>query len=1135
MIASTLRLGWFFILLLYFQCLHSQPLFPIIKGGKVGYIDTLGNLVVPAQYDDGEDFNNGYVIVTEGGKQIALNSKGENVIGWKSSNVLNIDDQEFLYKEGTRWGLKKINQQIIAPIFLNVKYLNKSFFQGTMRGAYWALYHSSGKKFSDEVYEHFIAQGYLFIGQKGKLIDIYNKAGQKINALPIISYSKYTDSTYALTFEDRSGALISKQGEILFEGDFSSYTTIDAKVGMVKMRDNKYHLIDSKTFKPISDDGYAAFAPVYNTPYIKVQQGNLWGLIDDKGNKLFEPIYRYFYLIDTFVIFTSPFNANEAGIATLHNESISRKTYVRIELAQHPFIRVYASKYIGLINMNGVEVIPTKYKSITIFDDFIKADSMNVSDRYYYNKKGEIEYFEKFNKVQHLSIKKPQSVSSERRSNIFNAFRRWEETASGKFRYVNSLDSVIIPAVYDKVTEIIGTPYSVVGVYMKKINKFIMGNAGFETQIAHGLVNHNTGTVIFSPSYFWIDVDMLRQSNGQFTRAITLEHQYILIYPNGKTSASNYTYISSFENGVLKAYMGGKIQLSSVNLKSLNDPSPFTARHFSNELKLGLMQNDKSTISHGETKLLFSGGGWTLIDQNEKKLIDEVFEYIYNFEMGRAIAKKDGLWGVIDEQGRWVIQPKYWSISSLYSKDKIYFKLYMKNKKDIPQTENEETLYQNNEGVAIAQINQEYTFIRSDGTLITDSLYNQVSSFSNGYALVTKNNIRHILKETGEYSKNEVKVSNTRLGEGLITFRKPNSIYWGVMNVDSQLLINPRFERLGKFNKGLCPASIDLKKYGYINSSGDWVIKPQFSYAGNFTNEGIAQVTKGSEFNEKRFYINMKGKRQTFAELKNQREDQVHIQFKDRGQHKIYRVVNKHLATKFKRPSLFHEHINQMYPYQCNRSRIIYKNRHRIGFIDTTGRILSKKDWIEASDFSAEGIAVINKKKIIKSQNRKRDSTIIVSYAIDTLGTETEFKVRLSPISPSEGRFIGPVKVAKFETRYTIYNLNGERLSDSNYIKIEPYQYGVARVQGQNRLWGVVNKQGDLILPLIFNKIKPFESLDYLDINLSLGLSDINGNEILPPVYDKIISYTNGIIRLENKGARGYLTENANWIWPMQK
>jgi hypothetical protein len=93
----------------------------------------------------------------------------------------------------------------------------------------------------------------------------------------------------------------------------------------------------------------------------------------------------------------------------------------------------------------------------------------------------------------------------------------------------------------------------------------------------------------------------------------------------------------------------------------------------------------------------------------------------------------------------------------------------------------------------------------------------------------------------------------------------------------------------------------------------------------------------------------------------------------------------------------------------------------------------------------------------------------------------------------------------------------------------------VARVQGQNRLWGVVNKQGDLILPLIFNKIKPFESLDYLDINLSLGLSDINGNEILPPVYDKIISYTNGIIRLENKGARGYLTENANWIWPMQK
>lgn len=54
-----------------------------------------------------------------------------------------------------------------------------------------------------------------------------------------------------------------------------------------------------------------------------------------------------------------------------------------------------------------------------------------------------------------------------------------------------------------------------------------------------------------------------------------------------------------------------------------------------------------------------------------------------------------------------------------------------------------------------------------------------------------------------------------------------------------------RFDRID-LSKGnaLIPAQNDYKKYGYINTKGQWVIQPQFNWAANFAN-GLAAVKTG--------------------------------------------------------------------------------------------------------------------------------------------------------------------------------------------------------------------------------------------------------------------------------------------------
>ncbi|WP_321436654.1 WG repeat-containing protein [uncultured Bacteroides sp.] len=79
---------------------------------------------------------------------------------------------------------------------------------------------------------------------------------------------------------------------------------------------------------------------------------------------------------------------------------------------------------------------------------------------------------------------------------------------------------------------------------------------------------------------------------------------------------------------------------------------------------------------------------------------------------------------------------------------------------------------------------------------------------------------------------------------------------WGYINKSGEFIIKPQFDHAYEFNdNGL--ASVDINgRCGYINKFGKLVIEPQFEVAINFDSTGYAEVQQ----NKKRGLINMSGK-----------------------------------------------------------------------------------------------------------------------------------------------------------------------------------------------------------------------------------------------------------------------------------
>ncbi|MBW4538564.1 MAG: WG repeat-containing protein [Myxacorys chilensis ATA2-1-KO14] len=185
--------------------------------------------------------------------------------------------------------------------------------------------------------------------------------------------------------------------------------------------------------------------------------------------------------------------------------------------------------------------------------------------------------------------------------------------------------------------------------------------------------------------------------------------------------------------------------------------------------------------------------------------------------------------GYIDRTGKFVIPPKFIDTGNL---------------------EGEENF---SEGLAVASppgaIDNDddylYGYIDKSGEIVIPPKFNGAHPFSDGLAVVEMFNGNFtsfaFINRKGEIVFEHSQAYDAlNASEGLAAIQIDS--HWGFIDGTGKFVIEPQFSSAGRFSNGLAPVRDTVaNKYGYIDRIGKFVIPPQFAEAQPFS-EGLAAV-----------------------------------------------------------------------------------------------------------------------------------------------------------------------------------------------------------------------------------------------------------------------------------------------------
>lgn len=144
-------------------------------------------------------------------------------------------------------------------------------------------------------------------------------------------------------------------------------------------------------------------------------------------------------------------------------------------------------------------------------------------------------------------------------------------------------------------------------------------------------------------------------------------------------------------------------------------------------------------------------------------------------------------------------------------------------------------------------------YINREGKLVIGNQFDSAGEFSEGLANICVGPCKFIKNNPKE------EISYDQTWQGM----------HGYINVDGKITINPRFTSSGQFHRGLAFAStVEFRldstdhpmKYGYIDTSGNFVIPEQFQSASDFDESGLAVVCVGQGDESRCGFIDNKGR-----------------------------------------------------------------------------------------------------------------------------------------------------------------------------------------------------------------------------------------------------------------------------------
>jgi hypothetical protein len=199
------------------------------------------------------------------------------------------------------------------------------------------------------------------------------------------------------------------------------------------------------------------------------------------------------------------------------------------------------------------------------------------------------------------------------------------------------------------------------------------------------------------------------------------------------------------------------------------------------------------------------------IDETGAVVIEPKFDNWTNFSEGLAAVSVDFEWGYIDRTGKWAIAPQF-ALGRPFSSGLARVEIPLNGKASFPPAR------------------AKHAFIDKSGKIVVDSpddiLNGTFAEDIGAVQFITNRGVNAVLiDKTGKTIVAVDDVDTDGFSEGLVAAKKNKK--WGYLNSNGQFAIEPQFEKAFPFSEGLAAVSV-ADKWGFIDHTGRFVITPKY-------------------------------------------------------------------------------------------------------------------------------------------------------------------------------------------------------------------------------------------------------------------------------------------------------------------
>jgi hypothetical protein len=430
-------------------------------------------------------------------------------------------------------------------------------------------------------------------------------------------------------------------------------------------------------------------------------------------------------------------------------------------------------------------------------------------------------------------------------------------------------------------------------------------------------------------------------------------------------------------------------------------------------------------------KLLFSLAVKNFSNKELEKFLKEYPEFPFRnsikkeLELNKLVlfpCEDDELYGYIDTSGKYIIKPLYDAAGNF------------------------------SEGLAVVNRNDSVYFINKENKNPFNEYFSDAYEFKNGIAAVKKNLKWFFINRQGQINSKFFEEIN-ELSWGVYVVKQSGK--YGAANQLGQIIIEPRFQKLGDFVNDYAYYT-ENGKYGFVSKSGT-VQKAVYDWISDIS-DGTAIVKLGGQYGiinsygynvlEPEFDLILRGNAGTFVVVKN-------------GLYGFYSNAGCFLTQ-----ISFDFQKEKSADYYTNGAafRLIKKNSQTL--MDSNGKMFSDFDIYEEINFVSNGLMRIKKNKKYGYADRKLSIVIPFKY--------------------QQARdFIDSTAIVQLKDKNIVINISGKEIF-STEEKLEKISRRFF-LEGEDEEYSIINNKGQRIV----SNVKKLQRIDRRTFILTLDNGEI--------------------------------------------